>query len=170
MLEGTGLFEFQHANGKNALESVCNGFQGWVDSDLPVFLDLGAEDPEQCTILRINAPNDEQASSFKRRVLVSPPAQIAQVRGEIEDDHPFCPCCLIMQNYSAFEELINEDAIYGVRLFAMSNENGETNADCRVNGMEYEKGVAALSEYAKSWPDRGYEFRKQYALMYTVSE
>ena len=37
-------------------------------------------------------------------------------------------------------------------------------ADCRVNGDDFEPGAIALRAYATTWPDAGYEFRKQYVI------
>jgi hypothetical protein len=55
--------------------------------------------------------------------------------------------------------------VLGVRLFAARNEDGSPEADCRVNGEGWEEGKRALMEYARSWPDRGMEFRKQYIFL-----
>jgi len=36
-----------------------------------------------------------------------------------------------------------------------------------VNGIEWPEGAAALLQYAKDWPDRGTEYRKQYFVIQT---
>jgi len=44
---------------------------------------------------------------------------------------------------------------------------GHIEADCRVNGVDRPEGAAALMRYAKTWPDRGFEYRKQYVGIQT---
>jgi hypothetical protein len=82
-----------------------------------------------------------------------------------EDAHPFCPCCLLTNSFPAFKELMESDRFGGVRLFAARDEDGTPQADCRVNGDDWEPGAQALREYAKTWPEAGYEFRKQYVVL-----
>jgi hypothetical protein len=53
----------------------------------------------------------------------------------------------------------------GVRLFAMRGADGAAEADCRLNGEDWEAGKAALIKYVESWPDLGVEFRKQYVII-----
>ena len=43
-------------------------------------------------------------------------------------------------------------------------------ADCRVNGEDWEKGMQALREYARTWPAAGYEFRKQYVVLQSIQD
>jgi hypothetical protein len=64
--------------------------------------------------------------------------------------------------------LIEGDAFYGLRLFALRDEDGNPGADCRVNGDDWEKGAQAFHAYASTWPSAGYEFRKQYVVLQTV--
>ena len=44
---------------------------------------------------------------------------------------------------------------------------GRIEADCRVNGVDRPEGAAALVRYAQTWPDRGFEYRKQYVCIQT---
>ena len=55
----------------------------------------------------------------------------------------------------------------GIRLFTLRTEDGEAQADCRINGEDFESVAIALHEYAKTWPFAGYELRKQYIVMHT---
>jgi hypothetical protein len=67
-----------------------------------------------------------------------------------------------------FKDFIQRDEFFGLRLFAVRNPDGTAQADCRVNGEEWEPGKAALREYVQTWPDAGMEFRKQYVVLQTV--
>ena len=62
------------------------------------------------------------------------------------------------------------DAFYGLRLYAARDENGEPQADCRINGEDWEPGKEALRDYAGTWTPAGYEFRKQYVVLQTVEK
>lgn len=70
----------------------------------------------------------------------------------------------------AFKELIEGDGFYGLRLFAARNAEGTPEADCRVNGEDWEIGAQALREYAGTWPSAGYEFRKQYVVLQSIDK
>jgi hypothetical protein len=86
------------------------------------------------------------------------------------DAHAFCPCCLLTKSFEAFRELIVGDGFHGLRLYAMRGAEGTAQADCRVNGDDWEKGAQALREYVKTWPDAGFEFRKQYVVVHSVAK
>jgi hypothetical protein len=50
-------------------------------------------------------------------------------------------------------------------LFALRDKNGEAQADCRVNGENWNPAKEALIRYAATWPPRGFEFRKQFVAI-----
>lgn len=161
-----GLFEFQHAIGATPGEALRSGFAQWARIDLPVLCDAVRPEPQDCATMEMTFPASERGPERERRVLLGPIARMAQlpaVEGE-EEEHPFCPCCLTTNSFEALKTLFEATQTLGVRLFAMRGEDGETSADCRVNGEEFEAGAAALRAYAESWPARGFEFRKQYVV------
>jgi|EndMetStandDraft_7_1072992.scaffolds.fasta_scaffold117988_1 hypothetical protein len=162
------LFEFQHAVGDDAREALRSGFSQWARIDLTVLCDAVRDTPETCSMMEMTFPSTEEGAELERRLILGPIAQMAQhPAGEDEDEHPFCPCCLTTNCFQAFEPLFKATDTLGVRLFAMRDADGQTSADCRVNGHEFEPGAAALRAYAESWPGRGFEFRKQYVLYQT---
>ena len=89
---------------------------------------------------------------------------------DTSEEHPFCPCCLLTKSFEAFRELIEGNGFYGLRLFAARDAEGELQADCRVNGDDWDKGAQALREYARTWPEAGYEFRKQYVVLQSIEK
>jgi hypothetical protein len=161
-----GLFEYQHAIGADPRESLRSGFSQWAQIDLPVLLDALRETPEVCAVMQMTFPGVDGGPERERRVLLGPTARMAQhaAAGDEDNEHPFCPCCLTTNSFDALKPLFEATETLGVRLFAMRGEDGETSADCRVNGEEFEAGSGALRAYAESWPDCGFEFRKQYVL------
>lgn len=47
---------------------------------------------------------------------------------QCEDDsceHSFCPCCFLTRNFEAFRTQIEGDGTYGIRFFAMRQEDDE---------------------------------------------
>jgi hypothetical protein len=81
---------------------------------------------------------------------------------------PVCRCCLLINSFEAFRDLIEGDAFYGVRLFALRDGDGNPGANCRVNGKDWDKGAQALRAYPSTWRAAGFEFRKQYVVLQTV--
>jgi len=102
-----------------------------------------------------------------RRVVLGPPLQMVQKNGPIPGEHPFCPCCLFTGSFRAFEKVLRDREFHGIRMFVLRDANGHIEADCRVNGIDWPEGAAALVNYAKDWPDRGTEYRKQYIVIQT---
>lgn len=162
-----GLFEYQHAAGDDTRSAISEGFRSWWEFDYPVFEDSIARKPNTCTHLDFK---DEKSKHRARRVVLGPPAHYASKKLANEEEHPFCPCCLITNCFEAFREYFQNEGNYGVRLFALRDQNGEVDADCRVNGEDWAKGKEALIAYGKTWPDRGYEFRKQFCLFDTKND
>jgi hypothetical protein len=164
------LFEFQHAIGDDVNQAFAKGFEYWVQFDLPAVLDALQAKPKDCMVLEMSYPASEtRSATLKRRAVLGPPAHLVTHREEaVEAEHPFCPCCLLTNSFEAFKPLLEADAIYGIRLFASRDAQGVAEADCRVNGEDFEPGRAALVKWAEKWPSRGFEFRKQYVILQTV--
>ncbi len=163
-----GVFEFQHSTGNDTCQSVAKGFEGWMNLDLPVFLDALRPKPEKCTFLEFNLPAGGGKPSQKRRAVLGPVSHLVSHPAEgPAEEHPFCPCCLFTRSGDVMKPKILDNHFYGLRLFAMRRHDGTPAADCRLNGEDWEPGKSALIEYVKSWPDRGVEFRKQYVIIQT---
>lgn len=171
----TGVFEYQHSHGAGVQEAVVKGFVAWAQGDLPVLQDALAEKPQACTTMEMAFPDGPDAvggqpGTWVRRVLFGPPAR-AMVRPEAAQDdasgHGFCPCCLLTRNLDTFQALVERQEFYAIRMFAARDMQGQASADCRVNGGEWEPGAQALSGYVQTWPDLGFEWRKQYVVLQT---
>lgn len=161
-----GVFEYQHSNGANIHESFASGFKSWAEIDLPVFLDAQRAKAKDSMVWQAKA-GSEATSALRpgRRILMGPPMQMAQNTARLAGDHEFCPCCLFTQCIGVTGDLLRDDAFYGVRLFVTRDRDGLIQADCRVNGVDRPDAAAKLMEYAKTWPDRGLEYRKQYVII-----
>lgn len=156
-----GVFEFQHSTGANLRDSFAKGFRSWAELDLPAFLDAERVKANSCLFL---------AATPNRRVVLGPPVQMAQKTDPLPGGHDFCPCCLFTHSIEAFDDLVKDHAFHGIRLYVSRDTDGRIEADCRVNGVERPAGAAALSRYAQGWPDRGFEYRKQYVCVQSRSE
>jgi hypothetical protein len=163
-----GVFEYQHSTGDNIREAFSQGFKSWAELDLPVFLDALRDKPTSCMVMEMK-PGQEATSllATDRRVVLGPPLQMVQKNGHIPGEHTFCPCCLFTSSYRAFENVLRDRDFHGIRMFVMRGADGHIEADCRVNGIDWPEGAAALVNYAKDWPDRGTEYRKQYVVIQT---
>jgi hypothetical protein len=166
-----GVCEYQHATGATASEAVRNGFDQWLQIDFVVLLDALRERLEDCMALEFKFPRDGGAEFIRRAVLgpvghavAHPPAAAA-----CDVEHPFCPCCLLTNSYQAFRPFIEADGLFGIRLYAARDQDGVAQADCRINGNEYEPGKQALRDYVAKWAQAGFEVRKQYVLLQTVT-
>jgi hypothetical protein len=167
-----GMFEYQHSIGETLDESLQRGFAGWADTDLPVFLDALREQPEDCSSMMMEYPAEGSMPARKRQILFGPPTQTAarQQQEPADEEHSFCPCCLLTNCLDAFEEQLKSDSFHGVRLFASRNSEGLAEADCRINGVDFPAGAAALLKYVATWPGKGFEMRKQFVAIRTLSE
>ncbi|HEV3078378.1 MAG TPA: DUF6348 family protein [Gemmataceae bacterium] len=184
-LSPAGVFEYQHSAAGTVAESIAKGFEQWVQTDFVPLMEALRPRPEKCTTMEMSFPETADKPPRFRRAILGPVAHLmtkpppqpntsgeAQKREGVaeEPDHPFCPCCLLTNSFQAFKGLLEDDAFYGLRLFAARDENGDAQADCRVNGEDFEPGAQALREYARTWPEAGYEFRKQYVILQSIDK
>lgn len=165
-----GIFEYQHSSGDDTQAAIRQGFEQWVQTDFIPLLDTTLPRGESCMHLMLTLPETESRPKRTRRATLGPIAhyQSTPPANESEEEHPFCPCCLLTRSFLAFKDLLEGDEFFGIRLFALRDHDGVPGADCRVNGEDYEVGAEALKEYANGWPAAGYEFRKQYVIIQTV--
>jgi Family of unknown function (DUF6348) len=185
-----GVFEYQHSTGDNVEDSIRKGFDQWAQTDLVALLEALRPEPKTCTTLKLDFPERDGKPAYSRRAVLGPVAHFVQnpqiyeerkidaepkttqsgedVQGEQCERHAFCPCCLLTNSWEAFKELIEGGSFYGLRLFAARDVEGAPQADCRVNGNDWKRGAEALRKYAATWPEAGYEFRKQYVVLQTI--
>ena len=161
-----GVFEFQHSWGIDYQASVEKGFRDWMGIDLPALLDALRTEPETCTCMEMKPPGEAEGAAQTLRIVLGPvwlygDEKIFETEGEHD---PGCPCCLFTNAYSALEPVFMDERFHAIRFFAARQKDGSTQADCRVNGENWEAGAKLLREYASTWPERGIEFRKQYII------
>jgi len=144
-----GLFEYQHSAGDDTNQAIAKGFKGWIELDLPVLLDAINNSLVSCTAMDMEYPAPEHRI---RRALLGPVSHIASRNIDGVEEHPFCPCCLLTNSFEAFREHFKQNEFFGIRLLVLRNENGEINADCRVNGIDWELGKEHLIKYGQTWP------------------
>ena len=178
-----GVFEYQHSTGDHVEASFRKGFTQWIEADFVALLEALKARPEICASLEYKFPPKTGITTECRRVILGPvthtiqnpdaraeqiPEAQGRTQGEHCEDHEFCPCCLLTNSFEAFRELIEDRRFYGIRLFAMRDPNGHAQADCRVNGIDWDKGTEALRKYVGTWPAAGFEMRKQYVVVQTM--
>lgn len=165
-----GLFEYQYSNGPTAIQAITDGFEQWIQLDLQTLCEaVEAAKPQDGQVLmhmRMNFPASDTHGQLTRRVVLGHTMRVRQQPDETaEAEHPFCPCCLLTNSLEGFEAQLKSEQLYGLRLFASRDSEGQIQADCRVNGQEWPQGAQALMDYVRSWPDQGFELRKQYVVI-----
>jgi hypothetical protein len=164
----TGTFEYQHSIGSTVEDSLQKGFAGWTQTDLPVFAEALRDKFESCMLMQSNPSRDSPILAEGRQVILGPPSHaVVRAVADAGEDHDFCPCCLFTNCIDAFHEQLAANTFHGVRLFATRDADGLPQADCRVNGVDWPAGAAALLKYVATWADRGFEFRKQFVAIRT---
>lgn len=162
-----GVFEFQHSAGDSTRQSIIKGFKSWADTDLPVYLDVFNKVPAECKLMEMSIPATSTEPARTRHILFGPTYHFAKNPSPVEnEEHPFCPCCLFTSLGDAAKERLADRRFIGIRFYAMRDADGEASADCRVNGVDWAEGKEALIRYVAKWPDRGFEFRKQYVVIH----
>jgi hypothetical protein len=165
-----GVFEYQHAGGDSVEQAVSNGFDQWIKTDFVTLLDALEPQPKSCTAMEMALPADARRPARVRRAVLGPIAHFVQQPPPSppggEEDHVFCPCCLLTKTFDAYKPFMEADGVACVRLFAAREPDGTPQADCRVNGDDWERGAEALRGYATTWVPAGYEFRKQYVVIH----
>lgn len=159
------MFEYQHAQGDDVNSALSAGVSNWIEFDLPVLLDAINNSLKTCDALDFES---QDSSCYVRRALLGPILHLADSDIELDEEHPFCPCCLFTNSFEAFEQQRNGEGLYGIRLLALRDKDGGLSADCRVNGIDWELGKEQLKKYAESWAGSGVEMRKQYVVIYTA--
>jgi Family of unknown function (DUF6348) len=164
-----GVLEYQHALGATLSEALREGFDQWLQLDFVVLLDALRDQAEHCSALEFKFPRGD-GPDFVRRALLGPIGHMVDdpERASRDVEHPFCPCCLLTNTYRAFRSFIEGDGFFGIRLLAIRNDDGSPQADCRVNGEDWETGQRALCDYVHTWPQAGFEVRKQYVVLQTI--
>lgn len=156
-----GFFEYQHSTGEDTQSSFRNGFSSWIEIDLPAIRDALGETISECMTMKMSF-DDERTT---RTAVLSPVSHLAMKELVNSEEHPFCPCCLLTKSFEQFRSYFESSETVAIRLLAVRDEKGNVSADCRINGVDYPDGEKSLMEYAKSWPERGYETRKQYVVI-----
>lgn len=159
--------EYQHSWADSPAEALAEGFRLWVLLDLPVLSDAIRDKPADGTCMEMSFPEKDGRPGRHRRVILGPCGHYRNASDPAVscEDHPFCPCCFFTRSFEAFRTELESEGTYGIRFFAARNSDGSFEADCRVNATDNEAGRQALLRYASTWPERGFEYRKQYVFL-----
>ncbi|QNP47521.1 DUF6348 family protein [Diaphorobacter aerolatus] len=159
------IFEYQHASGTTREDALRDGFEQWADMDLVTLTDACRSTPDSCSVLELRYELGDDGFMRDRQVLLGPMTHYQEYASSESEDHAFCPCCLLTNSLDAFDSLLRSERFLAIRLYATRDGEGHCNADCRVNGQDFPAALPMLREYARTWPDAGMEFRKQYVVI-----
>ncbi|MHA7678604.1 DUF6348 family protein [Cupriavidus sp. PET2-C1] len=183
-----GCFEFQHAASDiDAATAMRNGFTQWARTDAVALRESTRAEVTECMSMTMEFPGEAGHPALRRRVVFGPtshymatphaqPSCPVTAREASEqdsesdehdehDEHDFCPCCLLTKSIDAFRPLLASCEFGAIRLYAARYADGEIQTDCRLNGEDYPAGQLALMDYVKTWPEMGFEFRKQLVVV-----
>lgn len=167
-----GIFEYQHFTGSTISEALIGGINQWYQTDFAPLLEIQHATPKTCTTWEMDLKDEATRTSRTRRAIFGPLIWYRDVKPEHEEPedsgHTVCPCCMFTSSIKQFQELVKSQSVCCVRLFVLRDADGSIEADCRVNGEDYPQGAQALTEYAGSWKNHGFEFRKQYVVLHNL--
>ncbi len=163
-----GVFEYQHAAGHDVAQTFAQGFEHFAVIDLPVFVDLASDQLRECSSVSFERSDGPLGMPQPRRVLLGPVSRQITAPVAADEAHPFCPCCFFTHTLETMKEKLREPDLLAVRLYAARYPDKGLVADCRVNGLDWEAGKQAMLAYAATWPDQGFETRRQHLVMHTL--
>jgi hypothetical protein len=161
-----GVLERQDASGADLHASVVRGFKSWMELDLTVLMEATLPKPFHCTSL--NVPVTEGPPRIVREMLAGPVVCHSAHEPEtyaMGHYEPSSPWVFLLESVEAMQPILDDDRFHGVRFYAARDAEGRISVEYRVNGEDWPPGAALLREFAATWPQRGSEFRKQYAVI-----
>ena len=157
--ELNNIFEVHQEQGDDPEASAIEGIEKWVRNDLGVILDALNHTNQFTAHLRLDSDTREP------RAIVTGPILHKAEKPPIKDEEPFTERSFTMNLLKPLKPLLDEHTFYALRFFVAKNREGEVEANCRLNGADFEEGRKALLEYAKTWPSRGFELRRQFVVI-----
>jgi hypothetical protein len=101
--------------GRKTAEPLISTLEPW---SRPIQLD-----PRECAFLNFILPAGVVEGERIRRVVVLGPAARSGTRLALQDEeHPFCPCCLLTQNLRAYKSITESTHPYGIRFYVMRDK------------------------------------------------
>lgn len=162
----TGVFEFQHSASDDVAGALHSGFGQFENIDYPVLRAAASGQSGECTFIDFKERYHTTRLAKGRRVVLGPVHwMVDDATAAQKDEHPFCPCCFFTHTRDAMAEKVTAPGTHAIRLLATRYPGKGIEADCRVNGIDWPGGKQALLAYARTWPDRGFELRKQYIVI-----
>lgn len=156
------IFEYQHSTGPDVAAAIRAGFESWMELDFVTLREAvrPAADPDPCSRLTMTNQNGSERS------IILGPLQYYEVSG-VNEPHPraCCQFCLFTAGLDVWQPLVEATGWKAIRLFAARKGDGSVDADCRVNGGDFEPGRQALLAHAASWAGPGLAVRKQYIII-----
>jgi hypothetical protein len=161
LFQGTAR-EYSYAVGLDDDEAALNTLKKWIEFDLPVLTEAFSGELRQCQRwdFEPNEDNGMATIAGKWQIYVGP---LWYMAGE-EGAQPCCNACLLVMCLPILLPIITATPTScAVKIVASKDGNGETAADCRLNGEDLPDAIRAIAEAAKAWPQMpGTQLRRQY--------
>ncbi len=160
-----GLPELQRAIGADTAQAMAQGFSAWVQGARVALEDAVRTAVRDCPLLavKVSAPGGGAPTVYQ--AILGPVLCVGPGPAQPAEDDELCPACMTTRVQDALRGHLRAGGYTGLSLVAGRDARGALAADCRVNGEPFSEGVERLVAYARSWPERGFEFRQQYVIL-----
>lgn len=160
-----GIFEFAYGGGTDMESAIIDAAYRWIQSDFNTIHDLLCtakehnHDGNKADVVSMTPQGEVLGWEIVFGPLIS--TTIEGVKQKISQDEIFWRLFDVIT-----EDLLGEKGIYPIKFFAIQNEKNEIDADCRLNGQDWQKGREALLEYIREWNLKDiFHWRKQYVIV-----
>lgn len=160
-----GISEYAYGWGKDVEEASINAAFRWIESDFNTFHDLLCKsklhDHEKNKMEFVSMSTGEEILGWEAVFgdIIYLESQTKKL--EINRNEIFLSMFDLITG-----ALLSERGAYGIKYFAMQNEKGNVQLDCRLNCHDWEDGKVELEKYISNWEIQNEtHWRKQYVLV-----
>ncbi len=160
-----GIFEYAYGWGKDIEEASVNAAYRWIESDFNTFHDLLCEseshDHEKNKMELVSMSTEDEILGWEVVFgnVIYPESETRKL--EINQNEIFLSMFDLITG-----TLLNEKGAYGIKYFAMQDEKGNVELDCRLNCHNWEDGKMELEKYVSNWEIQNEaHWIKQYILI-----
>lgn len=160
-----GIFEYSYGFGKDAAEAIEHAIFRWIELDFNAFHDLLCEskavfrEGNKLELVSISTNGGILGWEVVLTDIIHLESETQKVK--INQDEIYLDMLDLITG-----SLLCEKGVYGIKYFAMQDESGNIQLDCRLNGIDWEEGRRALGNYVLNWGIQNeLHWRKQYVLI-----
>lgn len=155
----SSAYEYSYGGGLVDQAAHEAAMSNWIAFDFPVLVQAASGREAGCQIMKMARNANNGIASGTWQIYAGPMAYLAGDSGE----QPCCRDCLFTMSLPALLPLMARPKSFALKLVAAKDEDGTTNADCRLNGEDVPEAMETIARAAKGWPAaKGLQLRRQY--------